>query len=124
MILAIVGGRDFTNYMVLKEMLSTIPIEITMILSGGAKGADSLAYRYAVDKGIDFVCFPPRLEEFGSPNAFYARNNRIAQGCDAMAAFPGAKSRGTWDVIKRARLAEKKVWVYKDGKMTEVGQYV
>lgn len=45
--IAIVGSRDFNNYEILEETLSTLQEPITEIISGGAQGADTLAEQWA-----------------------------------------------------------------------------
>ena len=40
--LAIVGGRDYDNYNLLKEEINKLSLDISLINSGGAFGADKL----------------------------------------------------------------------------------
>lgn len=53
----VAGGRDFTNYRLLKEKLdfplSNTDKEEVTILCGKAKGADSLGERYANENNTD-----------------------------------------------------------------------
>ena len=49
-------------------------IEITEIVSGGAKGVDSLAERYANEHNIKFSLFPVKWEKYGK-GAGFKRNN-------------------------------------------------
>lgn len=51
--IVVCGGRDFDNYQLLESTLNPI-IGIAGIISGGAKGADSLAKEYARINGIPF----------------------------------------------------------------------
>ena len=59
--LAIVGGRDFTDYALLQYTVEHYyPLEmISTIISGGARGADTLARRYAEENGITFTEYKP-----------------------------------------------------------------
>jgi predicted Rossmann fold nucleotide-binding protein DprA/Smf involved in DNA uptake len=54
--LAIVGTRSFTNYEAfvreVERILSERKLTPSVIVSGGAKGADTLAERYAKDKSL------------------------------------------------------------------------
>lgn len=67
----IVGSRGFSNYKYVKEKVDeyikdngiTKPITI---ISGGARGVDTLAEKYAEDKDYQFRCFPANWGQFGS----------------------------------------------------------
>jgi len=100
LIVGVVGGRDFTDKGFLYAVLDALrDIEgIDMIVSGGAKGADELAYRYAIDDGF--------------PRAYFRRNVRIAEHCEVLMAFPTKNSKGTWHTIKTAEKLGKKVKVW------------
>ena len=53
--LAVVGSRTFNDYNLLKEHLDKIHAitPITLIISGGAKGADKLAEKWAHQNNIE-----------------------------------------------------------------------
>lgn len=96
----IVGSREYTNYSEFKSYINEFRknIDIDMIISGGAVGADYMAYLYAVEYGITFVCQPPKPED-GFPRAYFRRNLRIVEMSDAVMAFPKGKSSGTRHTI-------------------------
>ena len=52
----ICGGRDYSNYQDLKAVLDKF--FITEIISGGARGADSLAIQYAKARRIPYREYP------------------------------------------------------------------
>lgn len=52
---AIIGSRNFSDYDLLAETLDNLPI--SLIISGGAKGADSLAECYASSHNIETLIF-------------------------------------------------------------------
>lgn len=112
MIVAVVGSRDFNDYRTFFAYMDAFRqnISIDLIVSGGAKGTDSTAYRYAVDKGITFVCHPPHPED-GYPTKFFRRNLRIANHAEVMIAFPKGKSSGTRHAISMAKKLGKKVYI-------------
>lgn len=112
MIVAVVGSRYYTDYTTFSRYMNEFrkKLDIDMIVSGGAKGIDELAYRYAIEKGITFVCHPPVPEE-GFPRMYFRRNIRIANHCEMMIAFPQGKSTGTRHSIKSAQDLGKKVLV-------------
>lgn len=75
---AVVGSRDFDNYTLLTEVLDTL--RPSAIISGGAKGADSLAERYASDRGLPLTVIRPnwRLGRAAGP----IRNGEIIAAAD------------------------------------------
>jgi len=109
---AIVGSRAYTNYQSFKIMMDVFSksIQIDMIISGGAAGIDSMAYRYAIEKGITFVCHPPKPED-GYPSKFFRRNLRIVAQAEMVIAFPMGNSPGTRHSISLAKRLNKELKV-------------
>ena len=102
----VAGSRDFNNYEVLKARLDTIlnkKAEI-VIVSGGARGADSLGERYALERNLPCKIFPANWELHGKSTG-YKRNAEMAEYADALVAFWDGESKGTGHMID---LAEKK----------------
>ena len=112
--LAIVGGRDFQNYAYMQECLSELQKEYTIIgvISGGAKGADTLGEKWADQNKITKRIFPADWEKYGK-SAGMRRNKDIVDNADIIAAFWDGKSRGTANTIERARLSRKILKIYK-----------
>lgn len=108
----IVGSREFDNYTLFKSYMKEIEkhLRIDMIISGGAAGADSMAYRYAIENGITFLCHPPKPED-GYPFKFFRRNLRIVESSERIIAFPKGKSTGTRHTISLATRLGKPVHV-------------
>jgi predicted Rossmann fold nucleotide-binding protein DprA/Smf involved in DNA uptake len=109
---AIVGSREYDNYPEFKFYIDEFRkhIEIDMIISGGAKGVDYMAYQYAVENGITFVCHPPKPED-GYPAKFFRRNLRIVEQAECVIAFPKGKSSGTRNSISLAKRLNKQLYV-------------
>lgn len=75
----VVGSRDFCNYNKMRELLDMYLSNWSgrvVIVSGGAKGADSLAEKYAKDKGYLFREFPADWNAYGK-QAGYIRNEEM-----------------------------------------------
>ena len=112
--LAIVGFREFENYDFLcaevEKIKQTQTIEL--IVSGGAKGADALAKRYATLNHIPLKEFKPDYKQFGH-NAPVQRNALIVENADWVLAFVAPTSKGTWDTIGKAEKMLKKVIIVK-----------
>lgn len=112
--LAIVGSREFENYDLLcaevEKIKQTQTVEL--IVSGGAKGADTLAKRYATLNHIPLMEFKPDYKQFGH-NAPVRRNALIVENADWILAFVAPTSRGTWDTIRKAEKMLRKVIIVK-----------
>lgn len=93
--LAVVGGRDFNNYEWMCEELDKLNIDA--IVSGGAKGADSLAEKYAFQHDLPFT------SHLAQSRAGFIRNKEIVKDCDAVIAFWDGQSKGTNHTINLAR---------------------
>jgi predicted Rossmann fold nucleotide-binding protein DprA/Smf involved in DNA uptake len=106
--LAIIGSRTFNDYNILKEICDKLNID--EIISGGAKGADSLAERYANEKNIPITIFYPDWNKYGK-RAGFLRNNTIINYSDEVLAFWNGISKGTNHSISIARKQNKPVTV-------------
>jgi hypothetical protein len=102
--IAVIGSRTFNDYSLLKEKLDEISksIQITEIISGGAKGADSLAEKYAREKGLLTHIIKPDWEKFGK-SAGFRRNQDIINESDFCLAFWDGQSKGTLHSIELAK---------------------
>jgi hypothetical protein len=112
--LIIAGGRNFANYELLCEEVSTLidGISEVEIVSGGAKGADLLGEHYAIDKDLKVKRFPADWERFGKAAGF-KRNAEMAQYADSCICFWDGQSKGTGHMIELAKKAGLKVKVVK-----------
>lgn len=109
--IAIIGSRDFNNYEFLKKELDNLIVFGDSIISGGATGADTLAQRYAKEKGLSITIYYPNYAVEGRGAAF-KRNTKIASSCDTLIAFWVNGSRGTKHAIDTARGYGKKVIIF------------
>lgn len=116
----IAGGRDFTNYELLCERCDEILKDITddiTIISGKAKGADSLGERYAESRGYSVTGYVALWEDLSAPIcsikynrygkpynclAGFIRNHIMVDSTDSVIAFWDGKSNGTKDTINYA----------------------
>lgn len=89
---AVIGSRSFSDYKTLCETLDEM--DITCIVSGGARGADSLSELYAKEKGIKTKIFYPDWGKHGKA-AGPIRNNDIIKNSEQVVAFWDGVSRGT-----------------------------
>ena len=110
----IAGSRDFNDYELLKKSAieiitkKTMLPDLTRIISGGARGADTLGERFAKEFGLEVKKFPADWDGLGK-RAGYVRNAEMAKFAveddnDGMLiAFWDGKSRGTKHMIDLAK---------------------
>lgn len=97
----IAGSRTFTDYGLLKEKMDLFLAnkENVLIISGGARGADSLAEQYAHERNYKLLVMPAEWDKYGK-SAGYKRNAKMHKalacfedrGC---VLFWNGKSKGT-----------------------------
>ena len=91
---AVVGSRSLE----VPNLEIYLPSEVTEIVSGGARGVDSSARKYATDNGIKIVEFLPDYSLLGR-GAPLKRNLEIIKYSDYVLAFWDGVSKGTKYVI-------------------------
>lgn len=109
--LAIIGGRDFTDYALLECMVHSHfthlgELGVTEIVSGGAKGADSLGARFARENGIKLTEHLPDWDRYGK-RAGFVRNELIVKDADTVLVFWNGESRGTGNSLSIAKRLKK-----------------
>ena len=92
--LAIIGSRNFSNYTLLKSILEPYKSKLTLVISGGTKGADSLGEKWAIENNIKTLIFLADWDKHGK-SAGFIRNQDIIKNCDCCIAFWDNKSPGT-----------------------------
>ena len=128
--IAIVGSRDFHDYEYLRQELTkyicsnfdafeengklyrrrtTWPN--IAIVSGGARGADTLAEDFADQYNLEKLIFKPDWDLYGK-RAGFVRNAKIVDNCDVLFAFQINKSKGTQHSIDLAKEKSKEVYVF------------
>lgn len=98
--IAVIGSRGFHDYGMfviefekfLKE--NDILDDNYIIISGAAKGADSLGRQYAYYNNIEIIEFTPDWNTYGK-SAGFIRNNLIWENADIGIAFWDGQSTGT-----------------------------
>jgi hypothetical protein len=112
--LIVAGSRTFNNYNFLKEklnhLLQNVNEEIE-IVSGTAKGADTLGEKYALEFGFKIKYFKPNWTDFGKVAGFL-RNTEMAKYSDACVVFWKNKSNGSKHMIDQAKNFNLKLRVY------------
>ena len=110
----IAGSRGFANYQLLVETMRELGWSVREVVSGGARGADTLGERYAAEHNIPLIVFPAAWETWGR-SAGYVRNQQMADYAKALVAFWDGISKGTAHMIRLAENKKLKVRVVKYG---------
>ncbi len=95
---AIVGSRCFTNF----DLTPHIPEGLTEIVSGGARGVDTVAKNYALKHNIKYTEFLPDYLHYGK-SAPLRRNIDIINYADYVMVFWDGSSPGSGFVIENCR---------------------
>jgi len=101
----IAGHRDLDSMNAVEDAMCTAALSgivPTEVVSGGAAGADTLGELWARHRGIPVKVFRARWEKYGR-KAGPLRNQEMADYAQALVALPGPGSKGTHDMIQRAR---------------------
>ena len=136
--IAIVGGRDFNDYKLMKKSVMDLcltkrynPSKVkagqineradlsVTIVSGGAVGADTLAEQFAKEFGFKTLIFKPDWEKNGK-SAGFKRNKDIVNNADIIFAFWDENSKGTADTIKFATEQKKELHIIKYKKGSQI----
>lgn len=119
----IAGSREFDNYPYLEYVLDHYFAEHVSdrsqvtIISGTARGADTMGERYALAHGIPLIRCPADWNRYGK-SAGYRRNEEMAilsmsDNCQGvLLAFWNGKSRGTRHMIDLAYKHGVAVYIY------------
>lgn len=103
----IAGSRTFNDYDLLHkscdDILKAVPTDKDIIIvSGTARGADSLGEKYALERGYTIERHSADWEKYGK-SAGMIRNAEMAKEADALICFWDGKSKGTQNMIHQAR---------------------
>jgi hypothetical protein len=110
----IAGSRTFDDidllFQTMDELVHKQKLKQVVILSGHANGADIFGEEWAWKRGHSYEVYRPNWDKFGNA-AGPIRNTEMVSKADAIVAFWDGESRGTADVLRKARKAKLKVKV-------------
>lgn len=115
MLILICGDRNWNNYIVIENYLSQFPKE-TIVIEGGARGADSMARSAARYLGMKVIEVPAKWSEYGKSAGPIRNREMLDMGPDIVTGFHNniEKSKGTKDCILAARKRNVPTYVYND----------
>lgn len=101
--LIVCGGRDFKNISRVNHVLQAVHAKrpITLLIEGGATGADRLARKWAISNNVPYKTVEADWKAHGKA-AGPIRNGKMIheEAADGVVAFPGG--RGTADMVEQA----------------------
>lgn len=98
-IICINGSRSITN---VNLGLFINPNHVGCVVTGGARGIDTLAEHWAKANKIEWVCYLPQWDLLGK-RAGMIRNKEMVDFCDILISFWDGKSSGTKQAIEYAQ---------------------
>ncbi len=107
----IAGSRDITDYTLVRQAFSECEWanRITEIVSGQAKGVDTLGEKLAKELCLDIIKFPADWGRFGT-NAGFLRNGDMANYADiAIVIMKSGGSNGSRNMIRQMKQRNKPV---------------
>ena len=117
MVLAVSGSRTFDDWDEFSKIMrrwikryngGKFPAEL---VTGGAKGADSLAMRWANENKIKLTVIRPDWNTYGKA-AGILRNGDIVEACTHLVAFHKGICKGTRDAVEKAHRKGKLVYSF------------
>ena len=106
--LLIAGSRSITDF----DLSPYIPNDVDEIISGGARGIDTLAEKYADEHKLSKHILRPKyhLYKRGAP---IKRNREMIEMADAVLIIWDGRSRGTQSTVRYAEKLKKTIKVVK-----------
>lgn len=104
------GSRSITNPQHIIDAVKASGFEITEVVSGGARGVDTMGEDWALKNKINVQTFIPRWEV--GKWAGLARNKDMANYAEACIVIWSGKSPGSRNMIKTAHDKGLKVYVH------------
>lgn len=118
------GGRDFSDRQTMYKVLGQLHAErgFTMLINGGARGADAMAGHWGLSFGLNVLTINAEWDTYGKA-AGPIRNAKMLEAGkpELVVAFPTGRleeSKGTRDMVTKAVAARVPVIVVRNGLLT------
>lgn len=109
---AVIGSRSLTNYSIVKNELDKFKDKIFAIVSGNARGADTLGAKWADENNKRKIIYKAEWDKYGKSSG-YRRNPYIIKTAHIVIAFWDEKSSGTAGAIEYAENIGKNIKIVK-----------
>ena len=107
----IAGSRTISSIACIVNAVDQSGFDITEVVSGMARGVDSLAIDFANLNRIPVHKFPADWNKYGK-SAGYIRNQQMAEFADALIAIWDGQSKGTKHMIDIMQKTNKPAFIY------------
>ena len=101
------GGRNFTDYKLLKRKLDKLTSKLDksklVILSGHAKGADTLGEQWCFERKVTYEIYRPDYSQWGKKLAPIKRSEEMVKNANTLIAFWDGFSLGTRHIVEYAK---------------------
>lgn len=97
----VAGSRTITDYALVCRAIKESGLQVTELVSGAARGVDTLGEQWASTRHITVKRFPANWNLHGW-SAGYRRNTEMAKYAEALVAIWDGRSRGTLHMIQTA----------------------
>lgn len=102
------GGRDYSDHDAFLKVMNMLPFRPSLIIEGGAKGADRMARHWAIQNGVHYATVPALWDAFGR-SAGHRRNSAMLMlNPEYCVALPGGN--GTADMVRQCIEDNITVW--------------
>jgi predicted Rossmann fold nucleotide-binding protein DprA/Smf involved in DNA uptake len=108
-VVAVVGSRELNLAGIVQRVIEALPAGVTVV-SGGARGVDTMAEVLARGRGLAVEVFAPAWRTHGR-RAGLIRNDAIVARAEVVVAVWDGRSAGTRHTVEQARRAGKPVLV-------------
>jgi hypothetical protein len=116
----IIGNREFNNESMAKQIIYSNLLDLKkykfkiVVVSGGAKGIDTIAENIAKELGIETRIFRPKTKDKAG---YFQRNRKIARYAEYLLCFinRGKYISGTWNTIgyfAKTKYNIDRLWIY------------
>lgn len=102
--LGVVGSRNITSSQAVYDAIMSSPWKYTYqtIVTGGARGVDSIAESFAETHDFNCEVITPNWDDWSDGHPAKVRNTEIVEESDAIVAVWDGNSDGTRDTIDKA----------------------
>lgn len=107
----IAGSRNITDYNTVLEAVADSGFVISEVVSGTARGVDTLGEQLAREFGFPVIRFPADWDTYGR-RAGHIRNRLMAEYADALIAVWDGYSTGTRNMIDTAQLLGLNIYIH------------
>lgn len=110
----IAGSREIINLELVLYAIEDSGFDITEVVSGKARGVDTIGEAYANMMGIPIKVFPAEWNKYGKKRAGPIRNREMALYADAAIIVWDGKSTGTFNMIENMKKVNKPYFLVKE----------